>query len=295
MALNVKFGASTWLWTSPFSTGLAEELFSKISSMGYDAVEIAVEDPALLDVDKIKTLLRRYQLDVVVCGAFGPSRDLTADDPALQETGLQYIEECLDICVSLGARLFAGPMYSAVGKARMASQEQRQVEWKRAVDNLRKVCRMAGERDLKIALEPLNRFESDLVNTAADALRLVSDIDHPVAGIILDGFHVNIEEPDIVAAVTAAGERLLHVQFAENYRGIPGTGQTNWAAWYKGLEAIGYQGTVSIESFTPDNKELAAAVCVWKPLAPGQDQFAQQGLAFLRQWASGITPGASAD
>lgn len=295
MALNVKFGASTWLWASPFSTKLAEALFSRMRSMGYDAVEIAVEDPTLLDVDRIKALLQRYQLDVVVCGAFGPSRDLTADDPALQETGLQYIEECLDICVSLGARLFAGPMYSAVGKARMASREQRQEEWKRAVNNLRKVCNMAGERDLKIALEPLNRFESDLVNTTADALRLISDIDHPAAGVILDGFHVNIEEPDIEAAVTAAGDKLFHVQFAENYRGIPGTGQTNWAAWYRGLEAIGYQGMVSIESFTPDNKELAAAVCVWKPLAANQDQFAQQGLAFLRQWASGLTPETGAD
>lgn len=295
MALNVKFGASTWLWASPFSTALAEELFSRVSEMGYDAVEIAVEDPALLDLDKIKALLQQYKLDVVICGAFGPTRDLTADDPVLQETGLRYIEECLGICAALGARFFAGPMYSAVGKARMASQEQRQREWDRAVTNLRKVCLMAEARGLKIALEPLNRFESDLINTAADALRLVHDIDHPAAGIILDGFHVNIEEPSIEAAVTASGEKLLHVQFAENYRGIPGTGQTDWAAWYTALEAIGYQGMVSIESFTPDNKELAAAVCVWKPLAASQDQFARQGLAFLKQWASGVTPELSAD
>lgn len=295
MALNVKFGASTWLWTSPFSTGQADALFSKISAMGYDAVEIAVEDPALLDVKQLKTLLQRHHLDALICGAFGPDRDLTADAVALQKTGLQYIEECLDICVALGASFFAGPMYSAVGKARMLSPDQRKTEWDRAVTNLQKVCGMAAERGLRIALEPLNRFESDLVNTAADALRMIADIDHPAAGLMLDGFHVNIEEPSIRDAVAAAGDKLLHVQVAENYRGTPGTGETNWSNWYQALEAINYRGVVSVESFTPDNKELAAAVCVWKPLAASQDQFASQGLEFLKQWAAGPAPGTKAD
>ncbi|QEC51261.1 sugar phosphate isomerase/epimerase family protein [Anseongella ginsenosidimutans] len=295
MALDIKFGVSTWLWTSPFGTTLAEPLFAKISSMGYDAVEIAVEDPALIESAKIRELLNRYSLEVIVCGAFGPSRDLTADDRSLRENGLHYIEECLDICVGLGARFFAGPMYAAVGKARMVSPGQRTKEWELAVSNLQKVCRMAEARGLEIALEPLNRFESDLVNTAADAARLIADIDHPAAKMILDGFHMNIEEPSIQNAISAAGKHLIHVQVAENYRGTPGTGQTNWRAWYQGLEAIGYTGTVSIESFTPDNQELAAAVCVWKPLARSQDQFAREGLAFLKQWASGIIPEMNTD
>src|SRR3546814_3505949 len=87
-------------------------------------------------------------------------------------------------------------MYAAVGKARLASEAQRTTEWGRAVTNLWKVCQMAESRGLKIALEPLNRFESDLINTAGDALRLIHDIGHPAAGILLDGFHVNIEEAD---------------------------------------------------------------------------------------------------
>lgn len=295
MALDIKFGVSTWLWTSPFSSALAEPLFEKISSMGFDAVEIAVEDPTLLDIGQIRELLHKYSLNVIVCGAFGPDRDLTSADRSLRDTGLAYIEDCLEICAELGAPFFAGPMYSAVGKARMVSPEQKKVEWDLAVGNLQKVCRMAETRGLEIALEPLNRFESDLVNTAADAARLIADINHPAAKMILDGFHVNIEEPDIREAIQIAGPHLIHVQVAENYRGTPGTGQTNWKAWYRGLEDISYKGTVSIESFTPDNKELAAAVCVWKPLADSQDQFAAQGLAFLKQWASGISFGINVD
>jgi D-psicose/D-tagatose/L-ribulose 3-epimerase len=172
-------------------------------------------------------------------------------------------------------------MYSAVGKARMVPAEQRKREWELAVKNMRTVCEMAGERDLQIALEPLNRFESDLVNTAVDVVRLVNDIAHPAAKIILDVFHMNIEEPDVEKAIISAGDKLIHFQVSENYRGTPGTGQTNWNAYKKGLEAINYNGVISIESFTPENKELAGAVCYCHPMAENQDSFATEGLKFL--------------
>ncbi len=285
MSLQIKFGVSTWLFTSPFQTSSIDELFPKIAAMGFDTVEIAVEDPALIDGEVVKIALAKYNLKAVVCGAFGPTRDLTNDDPAIHENCFRYIADCLDLCALWGTKFFAGPMYSAVGKARMLPPDQRKAEWNLAVSNLRKVCDMAQQRCLEIALEPLNRFESDLVNTAWDVVRLVDEIDHPAAKIILDGFHMNIEEPNIEEAIKLAGDKLIHVQVAENYRGTPGTGQTNWAAYRRGLEAIGYQGTVSIESFTPDNKELAQAVCIWHPLAQSQDKFASEGLAFLKQWA----------
>ena len=117
-------------------------------------------------------------------------------------------------------------MYSAVGKARMVSPEQRKIEWDRAVKNVRKVCGMAKARGIKIALEPLNRFESDLINTVDDVLRFINDINHPAAAIMLDGFHMNIEERDVETAIIKAGDKLIHMQVSENYRGTPGTGQT---------------------------------------------------------------------
>lgn len=285
MSLQVTFGVSTWLWTSPFRTEHAKDLFAKIGGMGYDMVEIAVEDPGLIDTAAIKEELSRNNLQVAVCGAFGPGRDLTSDDTALQKEGMQYIKDCLHIARQLGAGFFAGPMYSAVGKARMVAQEQRRIEWDRAVQNLRIVCDMAADQGLELALEPLNRFESDIINNVQDLLKLIEDIGHPAARIGLDGFHMNIEEPDVEQAIVAAGDKLIHLQVSENYRGTPGSGQTNWQAYMKGLKKINYQGAVSIESFTPDNKELAGAVCIWRKLAPDQDTFAREGLAFLRQWA----------
>jgi D-psicose/D-tagatose/L-ribulose 3-epimerase len=285
MALDVTFGVSTWLWTSPFNRETIA-LFPKIKSFGYDAVEIPVEDPSLIDLDLVKKALADQELKGIICGAFGPSRDLTHDDPAFHQTCFAYLDSCLEIATELGAGFVAGPMYSAVGKARLVSPEQRQVEWERAVTNLRKVCRRAGEFGLDLAIETLNRFETDLINTSEDLMRLIGDINEPQAKAVLDGFHLNIEEPDLESAIRRVGDKLIHVQVSENYRGTPGTGQTNWAAWKRGLEAINYRGTISIESFTPQVKELAGAVCIWKPLVPSQDGFAKDGLEFLKKWAS---------
>lgn len=286
MGLNIKFGVSTWLWTSPFTTASIDVLFPKIASMGFDVVEIAVEDPALIDIKRVKEGLHRYNLKAGICGAFGPSRDLTHEDKSVHQNCLSYIEACFDICRELDVPFFGGPMYSAVGKARMLPPDLRKAEWELAVKNLRIACAMASERGLQIALEPLNRFESDLVNTTEDVRRLVRDIDHPAAKIMLDGFHMNIEERDVEQAIISAGSDLVHLQVAENYRGTPGTGQTRWDAYKRGLEAIAYNGTVTIESFTPDNKELAGAVCFWHPMADSQDGFASEGLRFLKDWVS---------
>jgi D-psicose/D-tagatose/L-ribulose 3-epimerase len=285
MALDVTFGVSTWLWTSPFNRETIA-LFPKIKSYGYDAVEIPVEDPALIDLDLVKKALADQGLKAIICGAFGTSRDLTHDDPAFHQTCFTYLDSCLEIASELGAGFVAGPMYSAVGKARLVAPEQRKVEWDRAVSNLRKVCRRAGEFGLDLAIETLNRFETDLINTSEDLMRLIGDINEPQAKAVLDGFHLNIEEPDLESAIRRVGDKLIHVQVSENYRGTPGTGQTNWAAWKRGLEAIDYRGTISIESFTPQVKELAGAVCIWKPLVPSQDGFAKEGLEFLKKWAA---------
>jgi D-psicose/D-tagatose/L-ribulose 3-epimerase len=285
MALDVTFGVSTWLWTSPFNRETIA-LFPKIKSYGYDAVEIPVEDPSLIDLDLVKKALADEGLKAIICGAFGPSRDLTHDDPAFHQTCFTYLDSCLEIASELGAGFVAGPMYSAVGKARLVAPEQRKVEWDRAVSNLRKVCRRAGEFGLDLAIETLNRFETDLINTSEDLMRLIVDINEPQAKAVLDGFHLNIEEPDLESAIRRVGDKLIHVQVSENYRGTPGTGQTNWAAWKRGLEAINYRGTISIESFTPQVKELAGAVCIWKPLVPSQDGFAKDGLEFLKKWAA---------
>jgi D-psicose/D-tagatose/L-ribulose 3-epimerase len=282
MKNRINFGASTWLWQSPFTTD-SISLFSKIKKLGFDLVEIPIEDPKLIDALEVSKALKDNGLEVSVCGAFGPTKDLTHEDSKVHRQCFDYLEQCFEICNALEVTFLAGPMYSAVGKARMVPQEQRKKEWELAVSNLQKVCAMADANGLSIALEPLNRFESDMVNTAEDVMRMVNDINHKAAGVLLDGFHMTIEEQNIREAFNTVGDKLIHVQVSENHRGIPGTGLTPWQDFKLGLLDIDYKGAVVIESFTPEIKELAAAVCIWKTMAKSQDEFAQKGLEFLIQ------------
>ena len=282
MKNKINFGVSTWLWQSPFTTD-SISLFPKIKELGFDLVEIPVEDPELIDALEVSKALKDNGLEVSVCGAFGPTKDLTHEDAKVHRQCFDYLEQCFELCNALGVTFLAGPMYSAVGKARMVSQEQRKKEWELAVSNLRKACVMANENGLSIALEPLNRFESDMVNTAEDVMRMVNDINHKSVRVLLDGFHMTIEEQNIREAFNTVGDKLIHVQVSENHRGIPGTGLAPWQDFKLGLTDIDYKGAVVIESFTPEIKELAAAVCIWKTMAKSQDEFAQKGLEFLKR------------
>lgn len=284
--MDVKLGVSTWLWTSPFTTE-SINLFSKIRRMGYEAVEIPIEYPELIDGRLVRKALDAEGLKPISCGAFGPTRDLTHEDPGVQDVCFDYLRRCFELSNQLGAEFVAGPMYSAVGKVRMLSPDLRKVDWDRAVQNLRRVCAMAQDHGVAIALEPLNRFESDLVNTAEDVVRLVTDINHPAARVMLDSFHMSLEERNPEEAIVHVGDKLIHMQVSENYRGVPGTGQTPWHLIRRGLERINYQGVVSIESFTPEVKELAGAVCIWKNLAASQDGFAIDGYNFLHKLLQG--------
>jgi D-psicose/D-tagatose/L-ribulose 3-epimerase len=251
--------------------------------MGFDSVEIPVEDPDLIDAKLLKLALQQNELKPIICAAFGPTRDLTHEDSVVHQHCIDYIEQCFQISAEVGATFVAGPMYSAVGKVRLLPPKERQKEWDLAVKNLRKVCRIAEKYNQQIALEPLNRFESDLVNTSADMVRMVKDIQHLAAGIMLDSFHMSLEELNIKNAIEQAADHLIHMQVSENHRGVPGSGQTRWEDLKAGLENINYKGTVSIESFTPEIKELAGAVCIWRRFADDQDQFAIDGLRFLKE------------
>jgi len=280
--MSLAFGASTWLWTSPFrSTDV--ELLKSIAALGFQAVELPIEDPALVDAAALKPVLEDLGLQAHVCGAFGPGRDLTNPDATVRADTRRYIDACLDIAATLNARNFAGPMYSQVGKARQLPPDERKREWDLAVAELKLVSASAADRGLSLALEPINRFETDLVNTTADSLRMIREIDHPAAKVMIDTFHMTIEEADLGAAIRAAGKDLIHVQVSENHRGVTGTGLTPWTSFRDALVEIGYSGSIVIESFTPDNRDLAGAVCIWKRFTPTQDEFASRGLAFLKQ------------
>ncbi|HEY0968349.1 MAG TPA: sugar phosphate isomerase/epimerase family protein [Opitutaceae bacterium] len=276
-------GATTWLWVSPLTTAAAEDLIPRVAKLGFGAIELPLEDPSLIDAKRIGRLLTDHHLKASVCGAFGPGRDLTHADASVRRSTLDYIERCLDFAAEIDAPALCGPLYSEVGKRRYLPDAQRRAEWSLAVEGVHAACVAAAKRGKRIAIEPINRFETDLVNSVADGVRFARNVAHPAAGVMIDSFHMTLEEDNLEAAIRSAGDLLVHVQVSENQRSVPGTGLTDWAAFARGLAAVKYQGMVVIESFTPENRDLAAAVCIWKHRVPDQDTFAREGLAFLQR------------
>jgi D-psicose/D-tagatose/L-ribulose 3-epimerase len=279
--MTIGIGINPWVWTSPF-TNASLGLLKKIKGLGFDIAELPLEEPAHLDAKRVKAALAATGLRGIVCAVFGPNRDLTSDDPARRQECLDYVHDALKLCEAIGSKVLPGPMYSCVGKRRLVSPAQKKREWARAVAGLQKAGAMAADHGVTIALEPLNRFETDLINICAQCLQLVNDVGMKSVGIHLDTFHMNIEEKSIYAAVKLAGKKLAHVHTCENDRGAPGSGHVDWQGLAKGLREIGYTGDAVIESFTPDCKAIADATCIWRPLAATQDDLAKNGLKFLR-------------
>lgn len=278
----MEFGANTFIWESPFSTAEHLPLLEKVSEMGFDLIEIAVEDPALIDVAALQEALERSRLGVVVCGAFGPDRNLSSSDAQKRQNAREYLRWCIDAASLLGASTVCGPMYSSVGKARLPQALERAAEWERAVNGLQSLAAYAGDHGVRLAFEPLNRFETDMINVVEQGLRLIEDVGSPHLGLHLDTFHMHLEEKSTPAAIRLAGERVFHVHACENDRGVPGTGQVDWRGMARALQEIDYQGPVVIESFTPKVTSIARAVCIWRQIAPDQDTIAEQGLEFLQ-------------
>lgn len=276
-------GISTFTWTSPFRTETID-LIAKAKRIGFDVFEMGAEQPELIDLDAVKRALEENEMDATVCPAVGPGRDLSSDDRQIRESTMSYLKWCVNAAEKIEAHLIVGALYSSVGKARACPPEERQAERKRAVLGLQELGAYAGDRGIRIALEPINRFEIDMINTVDQALELLSEIDSPHVGLLLDSFHMNIEEKDTKAAILRAGDKLFHFHSNENDRGVPGTGQVDWQGIKEGLQEINYQGALTIEAFTTELEALAAAVCLWRPVAPDQDTIAIEGLRFLRDF-----------
>lgn len=275
-------GISTFVWVSPFSTA-SFNILQRAKDIGYDVIEIAVEDRNLIDWAALKKSCRRLGLKVTVSGAFGMDRDISSDQPEIRANGLSYILDCLEIANDLESPVFGGPLYSAVGKTRLVSDEQKLQEREWCLENLHRAVRRAESLGVTLGLEPLNRFETDMINTVDQAIALVDTVGNDRLKIVLDTFHSNIEEKDIPASILKLGDRLVHVQANENDRGTPGTGHLNWTGIRDSLTTIGYRGSLVIETFGAPSKELARAASIWRPLAASADELASEGFKFLKK------------
>ena len=278
----MRFGINTFLFTSPF-TNESTKLFKKFKKWGFDSIEIPVEDPAHIDPAHVKRELDKHGLVCgSVCACMGPDRDLRGD-ATQQKTGLDYMTTILDQMVVLDCPSLIGPVYSAVGRADAVPADEYKQQWATVVKNLKTLCRHAESRGRQVCLEPLNRFETDFINTCDQALKMIKAVGSPALKLHLDTFHMNIEEKCQGDAIRKAGKLLGHFHACGSDRGTPGNDHIDWKPIAKALKDVKYQGDVVIESFTTDVKVIARAAAIWRRIEPTQDEIVVKGLKFLKR------------
>ncbi|GGO31819.1 sugar phosphate isomerase/epimerase [Microbispora bryophytorum] len=271
-------GVNTWVWVSPLTDDDLASLVPRVAAWGFDVIELPVERPGDWDPHKAAALLAEHGLKASVVLVMPPGRELVAATAGVVEETQDYLRHCVDVAAVVGSPVIGGPAYASVGRTWRMSDDERRTIYTELRDNLEPVVDYAGERGVAIAVEPLNRYETSLLNTVEQALEALPD----GCGLALDVYHMNIEEKDPAQAVRAAAGRIAHVQVCGTDRGTPGVDRFDWPAFTQALGEAGYAGPLVIESFTAHNQTIATAASIWRPLAPSQDSLAVDGLAFLR-------------
>ena len=280
--MTTAVGASTWIWTSPLRDDVLAGLAPRLAGWGFDVVELPVEAVGDWDPARAAEVLAATGLGATVCAVMGPGRELVAADAATVAATQEYLRTCVDHAVAVGATVVAGPLYASVGRCWRMDGAERAAVLRELVAALDPLGADAGERGVRLAVEPLNRYETSVLNTVAQTLEAIDPLPAAACGVLCDVYHLNIEERDPAAAIRACGERLAHVHVCANDRGAPGADHLDWPALIGAVRATGHDGPLVIESFTAAQETIATAASVWRPFAETQDALAVDGLAFLR-------------
>lgn len=271
-------GLNLMVWNG--QVGAAElALLPQIKAMGYASVELPVFTADPFDIATVRTALRDHDLLCTVSTAPPPNVNLI--DAERRADGVAYLRQVLTVAANVGATVVCGPLSAPVGERR--GRGYNQAEWDSCVAGLRTAGAIAADHGVTLAVEPLNRFETFIVNTVADGVRLVTEVDHSAVGLLLDTFHMHIEEKSTAAAIRHAGRHIKHFHASENDRGTVGSGQVAWPSVFGALRDIDYQGQIVVESFGHAIPELAGAACVWRPLAASPEALAQGSITYLRK------------
>jgi D-psicose/D-tagatose/L-ribulose 3-epimerase len=276
-----RVGVNTWVWTSPLTDATLATLAAKVAGWGFDVLELPVENPGDWSPDQAARVLADHGLGATVCLVMPPGRELVGADAPTVKSTQDYLRTVVDTAATVGSTVIAGPAYASVGRTWRLSPGERVAAYAELRDNLAPVLEHAGAAGVTVAVEPLNRYETSLLNTLGQTLDALGDLPH--CGVGIDVYHQNIEEKDLTGAIRAAAGRIAHVQVCGNDRGAPGDDHLDWPAIIAAVADAGYDGPLCIESFTGDNATIATAASIWRPLAPTQDELALTGLAHLRE------------
>lgn len=250
-------------------------LFARMRELGYDFVELLVPEVGEIDIKAARKALDDAGLSVVLAARVNLQRNLASAEPDAHRAGIEYLKYTVDCAEALGAEIVGGPLTGNplvfAGRAPLpVGEDERVARKERCVDGLREAGDYATSAGIVLAVEPLNRFESDVLCTTQQAVELLDAVDHPAVQMMLDTFHMHMEESSIAEAILLAGSRIVHFQANENHRGFPGTGSTDWVSVCRALHQVGYTGPISLEPFRRTDDRFGVPFAQWR--APHEDE-----------------------
>jgi D-psicose/D-tagatose/L-ribulose 3-epimerase len=275
----MKFGVHIALWMKAWEDDVVPYI-ERAASLDFDGVELSLLGMTEANVARLRATLEHLSLHVTCTTGLSPDTDVTSDDPVVRQAGLDYLAWAIRVTADLGSPLLTGVLYAPWGK-RVA--ERRATRWDRAVTALKHVAPLAADRGVTLGIEAINRYETDLVNTAAQAVGMAEDVDEPNVGVLLDTYHMSIEEKDVSRALHDSRHKLVHLHCAENDRGAPGTGQLAWEAITDTLKTMRYDRWVTLEMFVQADVRVSPDLGVWRAIEPEPTAAARDGLAFLKE------------
>lgn len=233
---------------------------SQIAALGYDGVELAIRDPGLVDPEEILQIMSAHHLAVPAIGtgqAWGEEKlSFTDPDAAVRRAAIERLEAHIPVARKLGAVIIIGLIRGIGGRSSPGKEEK----W--LIEALRRCTQKALAHKVKIAIEPLNRYESTLINTVSQGLAIIETVGTDNLGLLLDTFHMNIEEPSIGDSIRAGGEKIFHFHVADSNRWYPGAGHLDFSAILDTLFETGYTGFVSGEFMPQPDAAVSASKAI---------------------------------
>jgi D-psicose/D-tagatose/L-ribulose 3-epimerase len=276
---GVRFGMHSSLWTAAWTKEAAERVVPTAARHGLDVIEIALLNPAAVDAAHSRALFEQH--GVAPTCSLGLPPDVGA--PLRPDQAAAFLLDALEVAHALGSNTLTGVTYSTLGYTTGTSPTE--AEYARIEQALRPVARRAGELGMTLGLEPCNRYETHLLNTAEQTVRLIERIGEPALMIHLDTYHMNIEEKGFKTGIETAGRHLKYIHLSESDRGVPGTGTVDFPATIAALAAAGFTGDLVGEAFINMPPELTKALSVWRPVAKSADEVLDPGMTYLKRLA----------
>lgn len=276
----MKYGVNAFIWTAQFGPSHVP-LLAAIRDHGFDGVEVGIFEAAGFPAAAIRKGVEEHGLECTACTVLPNGTHMGSGDADVRKRTVGHLSDCIRAVAEAGSKILAGPLYSPVGY--LPGRRRTAEEWKWAVEGFQALGPVAARHGVTLCIEPLNRFETYFLNTAADAAALCDAVGHPNVGVLFDTFHANIEEKDIGQGYRTVAKHLKHVHTCENDRGAPGSGHVEWDAVFAALRECGYDGWLTIESFGFALGSLSAAASIWRDLAPTPESIAWDGIQFLKR------------